>query len=216
MFNFFKNDKVILEIYHEELTASGFVGDRLKSSIKALSCFQRNKYEKALKILDKMVDTSCNSKDKAFAHFFKGVVYKEMRLFHPSEKEYKIAIELYDGYYKFHNCLGWVYQVMEDYTAAINEYNSALQLNSSSFLAYTNLSAVYLYLGQFDEAIEKGLKSIQLNPTRCEAYSSLTLAYAHIGDINKTREYYNHLVLRHYSSLDNLKKMVENILNEEI
>ena len=204
----------IMEIYNEELTASEFSAKNFSLALSALYAFNCNKHKKALKKFEKILK-SPSVKDRAYAHFFIGVVYKDMNLFKQAIDSYRQAIALEDSFYKFHNCLAWVYRMNEDYDLAIEEYHLALKMNPRSFLSYINLCNIYTLQNKFEKAVECGERAVALNPSRVEAHSNLCIAYANLGNREKVRAHYNQLVVNHYDALDNIKEMISEILKEK-
>lgn len=179
------------EEQYKDIIGEAFTKDRVsyKNLLDAIIYFNADEYQKAHKILDKLLKR-CRSKQDFSA------VYMFQALSFVGEGKMNDAITAYEKLLQYDSMnsrawsnLGLRYMEKGCMEEARNAYRNALMYNPDNPYAYTNLGTYYLRLGEPGQALDYVLKAIGLNSNLYQAMDIAAMAYQMLGDKANAEKY---------------------------
>lgn len=206
-------DKKIYTDAYKHIIREAFDNDKhsYNKLINAIADFNYNRFDKAIKTLNTLFETSCTSPDDYSAVLtFKALCLEEQGL------ENK-AIETYDEVLRYDitrsnvwSNLGLLYSKKGDFNNAENAYINAIKYDSENANGYNNISALYFKSGDNEKALEYALKAVELKPNMYQPMGTLSMCYKILGDSENSEKYRN-LYIINGGEADVINHALENI-----
>lgn len=206
-------DKKLYADRYKEIIGDAFQNDRksLDQLISAIVDYNYDKYDKAIKRLDKLAETSCT----APCDYSAVLTIKALCL--ESQQLNNAAIETYEELLRYDNSnsniwsnLGHLYSQKGESVKCENAYLNAIHYNPENLLALNNLAALYFSRGDAERTLEYALRTLELKPDMYQAMSAASLAYKMMGDYENSENYFR-LYCMNGGDSDALKKALENV-----
>lgn len=128
--------------------------------------------------------------DAAHPYNYLATVYKNLKDFTNSEKNYSKAIQLAPKWSYPYNNLGILYYDMKEYDKALDNYSAATSINPLDEAAFNNMGNVYLAKKEYIKAIENYNKSIAIKPSFAFPYAGLGIVYYSTSDFDNAEKNY--------------------------
>lgn len=124
------------------------------------ACFNNDieKYEVALYYTNR----SIKLKDETYKYYLRGLLYKKLKRYKNSLKDYFTIIKRRPEDNSAYNNRGLVYEELKDYKLAERDYKKAIALNPKHITANNNLGELYEKLNKYEEALECYNKQLQI------------------------------------------------------
>ncbi len=129
-----------------------------------------------------------------FAHYNRGVAYRDLGNYEQEIEDYDRAIEIRPGYAKAYINRGNAYVNLGNDKQAIEDYNEAIRLKVDSEKTYYDRGTLYGKHGQYQLAIEDFNKAIGMNPNYVKAYNNRGIVYTQMGIYQKALEDFNEAI----------------------
>lgn len=209
----------IENIYHNEIGAAFRNDNKLKLRfMKGVTFFQYNKHNKAISILNNLLNKCYDDKDKFAVLFFIALSYKDTGNINKAETYLKDAILLEENRAALSN-LGSIYLDKGIADKAIYYFKEAIKKDRDYFYAYNNLAKVYLDTAKYDLAIEYALKAKDIKNNLYQADTTLAIAYSALKNKDKAEFYYRQAITNGTPYASNIKylmkEMYEQVINED-
>ena len=177
--------------YEKELEGA-FASDKdsRKQLLKAARLYNDAKEQKAVKLLQKLLDKCQSRQDYASVLLFLALNYSEIGMLQDAVDAYKRMLQYDPTNSTAYSNLGLLYMDMGNYDAAIESYQQAVKHDPENPFAYNNLASVYFRKNEYDLAIPYAEKSLKLKGNMYQAASVLAIMYARKGDTVKGEHYY--------------------------
>lgn len=146
------------------------------------------KWESAIENLERLLETSAKSGDKAHALYNLGLIYRELKNFEKAESYLNRARSLDSLNEDVLIALGRVYEEKGSAHKAIDIYRQALKVNPDNLKLLRELSMLYVRLGLLTEA-EDSLRRLVNHPLKKD--HDVYWAYFALGDIYAKRKSYD-------------------------
>ncbi len=189
--NAYKKAVRAYEEQYKDIIGETFPKDKnsYKKLLKAIVFFNTDEFEKAHKLLDKLLK-KCKSKQDYSA------VYMFHALSFGYESKTDAGIGAYEKLLQYDatnstawSNLGLCYMKKGRMEEARNAYRNALMYNPDNAYAYTNLCGCCLKLGDPQQAVDYGLRALALDGTIRSAMSWVAMAYQMLGDEENAEKY---------------------------
>lgn len=204
-------DKKLYADRYKEIIGDAFQNDSksFNQLIDAIVDFNYDKYDKAIKKLDRLAETSCTAPcDYSAVLTFKALCLE-------SQKLNNAAIETYEELLRYDvsnsnawSNLGLLYKEKGDSAKCENAYLNAIRCNPKNPFAYNNIAALYFSRGDAEKTLEYALRAIELKPDMYQAMSAASLAYKMLSDYENSEKYFKLYSINGGDS-DSLKKALE-------
>ncbi|MFD1601722.1 ATP-binding protein [Flavobacterium artemisiae] len=135
---------------------------------KAQSFFIKNNWDSTLVYSMKQLSTSKNSELKEFCRYFRGVSFKNKKLFNEAKKEFNKISSSFKFYYQVNTKLGEIALQQKEFEKALKYFEEVEKLSKSiqfglkKSIVFHNKGICYLHLERFDEAEKYLFKSAVL------------------------------------------------------
>lgn len=184
-------DYKIYENKYKDIINNAFSNDRsnYRKLIRAIVLFNKNSYDKAIQILDKLFDNCISPDDYSAVLMFKALCFSE-------QLNYNQEIETYQELLKYDNSnsrawsnLGHAYENNGNSQEALKAYQNAVLHDENNAYAYNNLAVYYIKKGFPQDALTYALRAIEINSKVYQALSAASLAYKMLGDGENAEKY---------------------------
>lgn len=145
---------------------------------KAQSLLLREKFELAIKDLDKVIELKGSF---AEAYNLRGRCYKYLGRYDLALPDYLQAIQIKPDLGEAYRNLGNAYYYLDKVDLMIPAFTKAIELMQDSALAYNNRGFAYQKIKKYELAIENHSRAIELDPNYAEAYKDRAGAYTILG-----------------------------------
>ena len=145
---------------------------------KAQSLLLREKFELAIKDLDKVIELKGSF---AEAYNLRGRCYKYLGRYDLALSDYFQAIQIKPNFGEAYRNLGNAYYYLDKVGLMIKAFTKAIELMPDSALAYNNRGFAYQKIKEFELSIEDHCRAIELDPNYAEAYRDRAGAYTTLG-----------------------------------
>lgn len=157
---------------------------------RALLCYDRKKYNKAIEKLESLIGKCKTEKEKCS-------VYTLMGMCHAAEMHHDKAVEAYTAAVKADSSdpallekLGQQQNAAGMHSEAVESWLREAELSGSE-RPFTDIARVYLNEKNYDGTIEYAEKALEINERCGEAYKMLCLVYYALGDKENCLKNYN-------------------------
>lgn len=201
---------------YKEQIGNAFEGkpSHRKKLLRACRAYDEGKYNKAIRMLFKLLKSADGRKDEVPVLLFIALCYTDSGV--PNE-----AIGVYNDLLKVdpfnataYSNLGLLYLHQGDYETAISNFDKSIHSDYSNYYAYSNIANCYFRMDNYDKAIYNAELALKHKNNGVEAAGLLTIIYALIGDeANKKRCY--HLAITAGQSPKKLNAAIEYYLSEK-
>ena len=185
-------DSLIYRDFYKKIIGDAFRSDprAMRLLTNAITDYNYNKFEKAIKTLDVLLDRHCADS----CDFSAVLMFKALCLSESGQKN--AAAECYEQllFHDYSNSTAWsnlglIYADLGKIQQAEQAYVKAITYDPESPSAYTNFSVLLLHKGDAEKALEYSEKALELDPKLNQAASSAAIASQLLGDEEKLQKY---------------------------
>lgn len=185
-------DVYVYKDAYKHIIGGAFQNDMkgMKLLTDAIADYNYNKFGKAIKTLDELLERYCaNSCDFSAVLMFKALCLNDSGQSNAAAECYEQLLSYDPTNSTAWSNLGLIYADKGSAQKAENAYISALNSNPENTAAHTNLSVLLLHRGEAKNALEHAEKALELAPKLTEAAVSATVASRLLGDEEKVQKY---------------------------
>jgi len=191
--------KAVIKKYeqaYKNLLDGAFKEDKnsYKKLVIASIYWDRLQFEKAHKILDKLLNKCTCTKDYLTVYTIKGICYARADRNEPLVETYKKMLQYDAANAQTWSNLGWTYLKMGNTIDAKEALLKALSFESNNPLAYNNMATFYLKTAEPQLALEYAEKTMEMAPELYQPYSTAAIACKMLGDYEAAQRYANEYV----------------------
>ncbi|MGN0622252.1 MAG: tetratricopeptide repeat protein [Porcipelethomonas sp.] len=186
------DSKIYMDKYGD-IIGNAFKNDRKshKLLINAIEDFNYNKYDRAIKALDKLYESSCTeSCEYSAVLMFKALCSEGKGMKSAAKEAYEELLRYDVSNSKAWSNLGLIYNSEGNSSEAENAYRNAVSYDPNNAYAYNNLAVLYFNSGQTEKALEYALKAIELRSDLYQAMGTASLSYKKLGDYTNSAKYF--------------------------
>lgn len=178
--------------FYKKIIGDAFRNDprAMKLLTNAITDYNYNKFEKAIRTLDVLLDRHCADSSE----FSAVLMFKALCLSESGQKN--AAAECYEQllFHDYSNStvwsnLGLIYADLGKMQKAEQAYENAITYDPESPSAYTNFSVLLLHKGDAEKALKYSEKALELDPKLNQAASAAAVASQLLGDEEKLQKY---------------------------
>lgn len=192
-----KYDKVnnqivkICEEQYKDIIGETFPKDKrsYKKLRQAIVLYNMDEFEKAHKLLDKLLKKCKSSKDYVAVYMFHALSFTEEQKIDDAIGAYEKLLQYDATDSRAWSNLGTRYMDIGKLEEARNSYRNAIMCNPDNPHAYNNLGACYFKLGEPQPAVDYALKALGLCGTLYPAMGLAAMAYHMLGDKENVEKY---------------------------
>lgn len=185
-------DKYIYKDFYKNIIGDAFSRDQKGMNLltKAITDYNYNKFDKAIKTLDTLLENYCaESCDFSAVLMFKALCLNESGQNNAAAECYEQLL-LYDSSNSTAwSNLGLIYSDIGNTQRAEQAFTNAINAAPDNSRTYTNYSVLLLQQGRAKKALEYSEKALELDPKLAEAAISAAVASQLLGDEEKLRKY---------------------------
>ncbi|MGN1136400.1 MAG: tetratricopeptide repeat protein [Oscillospiraceae bacterium] len=185
-------DKYIYKDFYKNIIGDAFSRDTKGMSLltKAITDYNYNKFEKAIKTLDTLLENYCaESCDFSAVLMFKALCLNESGRNNAAAECYEQLLSYDPSNSTAWSNLGLIYTNIGNMQRAEQAYTNAINADPDNSKAYTNYSVLLLHQGKAEKALESSEKALELDSKLTEAAISAAVASQLLGDEEKLRKY---------------------------
>ncbi len=182
------------KIYEERygyIIKTAFSHDRIHymKLMSVITLYNENKFDKAIKALDKLEEHCAESDDYSAVLYFRALCKDESGNKAGAIADYEeLLTRDYTHSHAWSN-LGLIYMKIGKTDDALRAYKEAVSHDPSNQYAHCNLGNLYLQNADYQLALEHALKSIDTEPKIRQAMSLAAVAYKRLGDDENAEKY---------------------------
>ena len=179
------------EEQYKDIIGETFPKDKrsYKNLLQAIVFYNTDEFEKAHKLLDKLLKKCKSKQDFSAVYMFHALSFVD-------EAKMDDAIAAYEKLLQYDatnstawSNLGLGYMKKGRMEEARNAYRNALMYDPDNAYAYTNLCSCCLQLGDPQQAVDYGLRALALDGTIRSAMSWVAMAYQMLADEENAEKY---------------------------
>jgi len=176
---------------YRDMIAGAFAEDKksYKKLLKAIVCFDQDKYKKAHRILNKLSKKCTRAKDYDAIYMFHALCYNGECKLTETIEAYQKVLQYNATNSRAWSNLGKCYITLGDEKAAFNAYSNAILYDSANPYAHVNMAVYYIDTKQPQSALEHALKAFELNANLPQAMSAAAVAYKMLDDDKNTEKF---------------------------
>jgi len=126
--------------------------------IESFECQQKGEYDKAISILNKMIEIEPANSD---AHHYLGLSYMQQHNFNKAISEMELAIRLSPNLDNYYNNLGLTYWKTKQREKSIECFRKGYKLNENNRFIHFNLTQVLFDAGQIEQSLSECYKYLE-------------------------------------------------------
>ena len=176
---------------YQDIIKDSFEDDRksLNLLLKALRCYNKNQFNKAIVILENLLSKCRTNNEKYSVNLFKALVLTDQ-----NQNEEAITIYedmIFHGYAdsRIFSNLMKLYTEIGDYEKAESTGLQAISANPSNYNAHNNLAYLYFSNGAYDEAIKYALQCLKIKNNFVEALTLLFVIFSLQDNLQEAENY---------------------------
>lgn len=179
------------EKQYEDIIGGAFQEDRrsYKKLLHAIACYNRDEYNRAHKLLDKLVNKCKQIRDYSAVYMFQALCFVD-------EKKYDEAIAAYESLLRYDvsnsrawSNLGMRYMEQGRMAEAKNAYSNAIMYNPDNAYAYNNLANCYIRMDEARLALDYAQRALRIDEGLYQAMSAASVASKMLGDEENAEKY---------------------------
>ncbi|MBQ8786085.1 MAG: tetratricopeptide repeat protein [Oscillospiraceae bacterium] len=182
------------KIYEERygyIIKTAFSHDRVRymKLMSVITLYNENKFDKAIKALDKLEEHCAESDDYSAVLYFRALCKDESGNKAGAIADYEeLLTRDYTNSHAWSN-LGLIYTHIGKTDEALRCYREAVHHDPSNPYAHCNLGNLYLQKADYQLALEHALKSLETEPKIRQSMSLAAVAYKRLGDDLNAEKY---------------------------
>lgn len=192
-----KYDKVykqivsICEEKYKDIISGTFPKDKrsYKKLCQAIVHYNTDEFEKAHKLLDKLLKKCKSKQDYSAVYMFHALSFVDERKMDDAIGAYEKLLQYDATNSRAWSNLGLRYMEKGKMAEARVAYGNALMYNPDNPYAYNNLGNCYLRMGEPQSALDYALKALQINGTLYQPMGLAAMAYKSMGDMENAEKY---------------------------
>ncbi len=157
---------------------------------RALLCYDRKKYGKAINRLSKLVPKCANDKEKCSVYTLMGMCHADSKQHQKAVEAYTAAVNADSSDPSLWEKLGQQQNAAGMHSEAIESWLHEAELSGSE-RPFTDIACVYLNEKNYENTIEYAEKALEINERCGEGYKLLCLAFYALGDKENCMKSYN-------------------------
>lgn len=185
-------DKYIYKDFYKNIIGDAFNQDPKGMNLltKAITDYNYNKFDKAIKTLDTLLENYCaESCDFSAVLMFKALCLNESGRNNAAAECYEQLLSYDPSNSTAWSNLGLIYSNNGNTQRAEQAFTNAINADPDNSKAYTNYSVLLLQQGKAERALECSEKALELDPKLTEAAISAAVASQLLGDEEKLLKY---------------------------
>ena len=200
------------KIYEERygyIIKTAFSHDRISymKLMSVITYYNENKFDKAIKTLDKLEERCSESDDFSAVLYFRALCKDESGNKSGAITDYEeLLTRDYTHSHAWSN-LGLIYVNIGKTDEALRCYREAVSHDPSNQYAHCNLGNLYLQKGDYNSALEHALKSLEAEPKIRQSMSLAAVCYSRLGD-SENAEKYCKMYGKHGGNVNELKNVL--------
>ncbi len=200
------------KIYEERygyIIKTAFSHDRMSymKLMSVITLYNENKFDKAIKALDKLEEKCSESDDYSAVLYFRALCKDESGNKAGAIDDYEeLLTRDYTNSHAWSN-LGLIYVNIGKSDEALRCYREAVSHDPSNQYAHCNLGNLYLQMGDYQTALEHAIKSLETEPKIRQSMSLAAICYGRLGD-SENAETYCKMYGKHGGDVKELKKIL--------
>lgn len=161
--------------------------DLNKLLILAKQNHQKNNYEEAFKIYNKILSLDTNHFETIF---FLAILNAQTKKYDQAKQLLEKAIQIKPEMPELYNSLGLIHRDMGNFDQSLVCLKKAIRIFPEFAIAYNNMGIVYKDLDDVEQAEKNFLYSINLDPNNSDPYNNLGLIYRDSNQQNKAKKFF--------------------------
>ncbi|MBE6543964.1 MAG: tetratricopeptide repeat protein [Ruminococcaceae bacterium] len=161
-----------------------------KELLKAIGYYNRDEFQKALGILEKLKGACQKYSDSFAVNMFKALCYSDMGIHVRAIESYKSILAISEESSTVWSNLGLLYVKEGKNREAEECYKKAIEKKPESPFPYNNLGTMYLKESRYDEAIKYALEALERKNNMYQASNTLAIAYTLTGEFDLADKYF--------------------------
>jgi len=184
-------DYTIYEDIYKDIIRKAFESDKRSYHrlMKAISLYNDDKYEAAIKVLDKLKPMCINYQDYSAVLMFKALCQTDAKQYHNAVATYEELLKMDHSNSRAWSNLGLAYTRINRTDLAENAYHNALAYDKNNAFAYNNMAVFYLNNGEPEKGLECAMEALRINNKMYQAISAAALCHAHLGNKEEAYRY---------------------------
>ena len=188
--------KKVVRAYEEQykdIIGGTFPKDKrsYKNLLQAIVFYNTDEFEKAHKLLDKLLKKCKSKQDYSAVYMFHALCFVDETKMDDAIAAYQKLLQYDSTNSRAWSNLGLRYMEKGRMAEARVAYGNALMYNPDNPYAYNNLGTCYLRMGEPQPALDYALKALQINGTLYQAMGLAAMAYKSLGDTENAEKYCN-------------------------
>lgn len=163
---------------------------RIDAYIQELSECDQKDPERALKLVDKLMDL----RDIAEDYFAQGVYLYRLERYEEAIASYKKVLEFNPNDDKTLSNLGVSQARLRQYSEAIENYNKAIEINKSNYQALSNRGIALGELSQYEEAVISFEQSLKIKPEEYDTWVNQGINLIHLDRYEEAASKFSHAI----------------------
>ena len=182
------------KIYEERygyIIKTAFSHDRISymKLMSVITYYNENKFDKAIKMLDKLEEKCSESDDFSAVLYFRALCKDESGNKAGAIDDYEeLLTRDYTNSHAWSN-LGLIYTHIGKNDEALRCYREAVHHDPSNQYAHCNLGNLYLQQADYQSALEHALKLLEAEPKIKQSMSLAAICYSRLGDSENAEKY---------------------------
>ncbi len=157
--------------------------------MSAITLYNRDKYHKAIKKLNKLEERCSEADDFTAVLYFRALCNDESGNPKGAIADYEdLLVRNYTHSHAWSN-LGLLYMNEGRFDDAFRAYSEAVSHNPQNYFAHTNLGHLHLHKGNAESALECAERAIEVSPKFHQAMSLAAVACKILGDMEGVERY---------------------------
>lgn len=184
-------DYKVFEDTYGYIIKTAFSHDRVSymKLMSVITLYNENKFDKAIKVLDKLEEKCAESDDYSAVLYFRALCKDESGNKAGAISDYEeLLTRDYTNSHAWSN-LGLIYTHIGKTDEALRCYCEAVRHDPSNPYAHCNLGNLYLQKADYELALEHALKSFETEPKIKQSMSLAALCYSRLGDSENAEKY---------------------------
>lgn len=175
------------------------IGDENNLSIIGEYYFNKNYFEIAVDIYDKLLQSNPN---KDILYQKKGYCLQMMGQFCASLNAYQKADLLNANYFWTIKKIAYLYRVLKNYKEALYYYKKAEQLNPKNLSIQLNMGHCYLEIGEFEKALKYYFKVEYLAENKEKVWNPIAWCSLLTGRYQQAMNFFNKIIKNNPTAMD--------------
>lgn len=189
-----KPSAIILKKYenaYKDFFAGAFVNDRksYKKLVEASIYWDRAQFDKAHKILEKLIKKCACTRDYIVVYRVKAICYARAGRNEPLIETYKIMLQYDMTNSNVWSDLGLACLGIGKTKEAEDALLKAIEYDPQNAKAYNNMAVYYMKTANPENSLQYALKAAELEPDLYQPMSAVAVAYKMLGDEENVEKY---------------------------